>query len=319
MKKSRSLARFDLNLLSALDALLNECNVTRAADRLNVTQPTMSGMLQRLRYQFEDELLVRNGRGMDLTDFAQGLIGPVREALKGIEALVPTEMQFDPLTSIRTFTIMASDYCTAIFLPHVIEYLCGHAPGVRLVIEGINSPIEKLRSGEIDLCISTDNFNLMSSVNDEDDRLESCYLFTDRFMCLVPLDHPLDESSTFEEYLDYRHVGVQMSGVQTIEEAAVRKYAPEYKPDIVVPDFALVPFIVARAALVGVVQKHLSDLAECTLPVRSFTPPFDIPEINETMMWHPRYSDDMSHRWLRSVMTEQARRQFPGETKKAAA
>jgi len=75
------MSRFDRNLLGALDALLSECNVTRAAEKLGVTQPTMSGKLQRLRYQFDDELLVRKGRDMELTPFASSLIGPVRQAI----------------------------------------------------------------------------------------------------------------------------------------------------------------------------------------------------------------------------------------------
>lgn len=301
------MARFDLNLLGALDALLHERNVTRAAERLNVTQPTMSGMLLRLRYQFGDQLLVRNGRAMELTHFAQSLVGPVRDALRGIEMLVRAEPTFDPNTSTRVFTLMASDYCTSIFLPRMVACLAAAAPGVRLVMQALNAPVERMLTGEVDLCISVDETQSLSRQADED-KLRTEHLFSDEFVCIVDENHPLREGATLAEYLAFPHVGVQMAGVPTtLEAASVRCHVPSYKPTYTVADFSLVACMVSGTRLIGIVQNRLARVAARTLPIRSFTPPFATPGIHEAMIWHPRHLDDPAHRWLRGVVVEQAR------------
>ena len=306
------MARFDLNLLSALDALLTERNVTRAACKLRVTQPTMSGMLQRLRYQFDDQLLVRNGRGMELTPFGNTLTEPVREALRGIESLVRAEPSFDPQTSTRSFKIMASDYCTSIFMPRIVAHLAKYAPRVGLVIQSLNAPVERMLCGDIDLCITADDRGLLCRDAGED-KLLSDYLFSDDFVCVVAEDHPLRGDATLEEYLSYPHVGVKIPGVlSTIEAASLLAYAPRCKPNYVVADFSMVASMVAYTDLVGVIQKRLARVAARTLPIRMFPPPFAIPALNEAMMWHPRHLEDSSHTWFRGVLLKEAAALFGG-------
>ena len=292
--------RFDLNLLSALDALITERNVTRAAERLHVTQPTMSGMLQRLRCQFDDEILVRNGRNMELTYFGLSLIEPVREALRGIESLVRAEPTFDAQTSTRTFSIMASDYCTAIFMPRVIARLATEAP--------LNAPVERMLSGELDLCISTDNIGLLSRQPGEY-LLQSQHLFSDQFVCVVAQNHALNERCSLDDYMSFPHVGVQLAGdIHTLVCLSTRQHRPLYKPAYTVADFSMIPLVVAKSSLVGVVQKRLAKIASETSQIRSFAPPFEIPGINETMLWHPRHSEEPSHAWLRELLFSEAQR-----------
>lgn len=302
--------RFDLNLLSALEALLGECNVTRAAERLHVTQPTMSGMLQRLRYQFDDPLLTRVGRKMELTPFATALVAPVRDALKSIETLVNSGPVFDPATSTRTFSIMVSDYCTMIFMPHVIARLAQRAPGLRLEMHALHAPIERLLSGEIDLCVSTDDRSLFNCVRG-DTILQGDPLFSDEFVCVVARDHPLDGVVTLSDYMRYPHVGVQMAGrMDTIDTLSLQQCVPDYRPGYVVADFSLVPAMIANSSAIGIIQKRLAGIAAKTLPIRTFAPPFAIPNINETMLWHPRHSDDPAHGWLRELMADEAANMF---------
>jgi len=299
-------ARFDLNLISALNALLSERNVTRAAERLNVTQPTMSGMLQRLRAQFDDELLVRNGREMELTPFAASLLEPVREALRGVELLLQAEPVFDPATSTREFALMASDYCTAIFLPGVIRHLAAEAPGVRLTIQPINMPVDRMTAGDIDLCITADDLSLLGH-DQGPEKLHAEHLFSDEFVCVVAKDHPLTEDADLAELLSYPHVGVQMVGtVQTIETASLRRYAPHYRPNYMVADFSLVASLVAHSNLVGVIQARLAQDAARSLPIRTFRPPFEMPSLNEAMLWHSRHLEDPAHVWLRGVLRDAA-------------
>jgi LysR family nod box-dependent transcriptional activator len=301
------MARFDLNLLSALNALLTEKSVTRAAERLNVTQPTMSGMLQRLRCQFDDQLLVRNGRDMELTSFGGSLVETAREALRGIELLVHSQAVFDPATSTREFTLMASDYCTSIFLPQVVAHMATHAPGVRLIQQPIMAPVERLMTGEIDLCITADDLSLFSMVCDGAEKLQSEPLFSDEFVCVVAQDHPLNEHADLKELLSFPHVGVQMVGtLNTIEMASLRQLAPHYKPNFMVADFSLVACMVARSNLVGVIQARLAEVAARTLPVRAFRPPFEMPTLVEAMLWHSRHIHDPAHLWIRGVLRDVA-------------
>jgi LysR family nod box-dependent transcriptional activator len=125
------LNRFDLNLLIALDALLHEKNVARAAERVFVSQPAMSAALQKLREYFEDPLLVRVGRGMQLTPRGPSLVEPVREALLRIQATLGTQPSFDPRTVQRTFTLIVSADALLRVMPAVFRRLAREAPGIR--------------------------------------------------------------------------------------------------------------------------------------------------------------------------------------------
>lgn len=303
--------RFDLNLLGALDALLTERNVTRAAEKLNVTQPTMSGMLQRLRYRFRDQLLVRNGRAMDLTPFALALYDPVRNALRGVETLLLAEPIFDPATSTRSFTIMASDYCTIVFMPKVFAQLSRQAPSVRVNTKPLVMPLERLAAAEVDLCISSSRLTQLSH---ERDKLQSEYLFADDFVCVVRADHPLDETSSLEEYLSFPHVGIQFEGIPaSLETIALSQHVPQYRAPYFVTEFSQIPCVVAESDIVGVVQRRLATIVARTLPIRMFKPPFFIPDLDEAIIWHPRYVDDPAHIWLRNLILETSRSWAEGD------
>ena len=122
--------RLDLNLLVALDALLSEKSVTRAASKLNITQPAMSGALARLRDYFEDPLVVQVGRQMELTPLAVSLVAPVHDIILRIDSAIATEPAFEPRESKRHFSITASDYVIRVFLLDVLKRVHREAPGV---------------------------------------------------------------------------------------------------------------------------------------------------------------------------------------------
>ena len=231
-------------------------------------------MLQRLRHQFGDELLVRVGRNMELTPLAQSLIDPVRDALRGIEALAKAEPTFNAANSARTFSMMMSDYCTLTFLPSVVRTIARVAPGVRLDVRPMNSPVDRVLSGDVDMCIGTEDFSLLNHQGDEY-LLHSQLLFSDEFVCLVAKDHPLNDPITMQEYLLYSHVGVQLEGV-------------------------------LNTIVAGVVQKRLALSACRNLPLKMLNPPFHIPNINETLLWHPRHTADPAYTWFRNLLAQVA-------------
>ena len=146
--------RFDLNLLVALEALLEEKNVTRAAERVCISQPAMSGSLQRLRERFNDPLLVRVGRSMELTPRAEGLLQPVQNILQEIQSTIDAEPTFDPKTARRSFTVLMSDYVSTVLVPEVVRQISKEAPGIKIqvVMLGANDH-ERLESGQADLII----------------------------------------------------------------------------------------------------------------------------------------------------------------------
>src|SRR5882724_11432730 len=156
-------SHFDLNLLRSLDALLAERNVTRASERLFVTQQAMSGALRRLRGHFENELLVRVGRQMELTPLARSLAHPVREALLKVETALNTQPSFDPGTAKGTVRVAMSDYASLVLLPRLMQILAAEAPKLTVQVEAYNDlSFPRLDSGDLDFCVTVSERSLYS-------------------------------------------------------------------------------------------------------------------------------------------------------------
>lgn len=300
------LHRFDLNLLIALDALLREKNVTRAAERLYVTQPSMSGALQRLRDYFGDQLLVRVGRELELTPKAQSLLKPVREILLLTQHTLEIEPTFDPATARRKFTLMMSDYCNIVFLPHLTARLAREAPGVQFHVEDISgSTYASLESGEVDLCIIPDDARLFGPV-DFASNLERTPLFADRWVCAVAHDHlAVDDQLTRELYFKLPHVTAYYGGgTMTVEQFSLSGHWADVKVEAAVPGFAAMLFLLPGTEFIATVQKRLADVLSKAVSIRTFAPPIEVPDLQETLVWHQRSHFDPGHVWLRQLCTE---------------
>src|ERR1043165_4601417 len=150
---------FDLNLLVALDALLTERNVTRAGNRLNLSQSAMSGTLARLRHYFRDELLVPVGRQMVLTPVADGLVSPVRDILLQIRGTLGSKPRFEPATATRHLSLAVSDYVTDILMADVLRTARREAPGITFELRPVGrQATEALESGELDFLIAPEGY-----------------------------------------------------------------------------------------------------------------------------------------------------------------
>src|SRR5437016_3518266 len=217
---SMKLKNADLNLLVALDAMLSERNITRAAERLSLGQPATSAALRRLRHLFGDPLLVRRGRVMELTPLAQALVAPVREILEGIDGLLSIRPEFNPGCDDRSFSVMASDYVALVLLRPLLGRLDAVAPNVRVSVLPITMPFRTmLGRGETDLVL------FPIEVDPGMRAFPHRTLFTDRYVCTVWGQHPqvgdeitLDMLSSLP-YLSYAHVQVA-SSVETQLDAA---------------------------------------------------------------------------------------------------
>ncbi len=300
--------RFDMNLLVALDALLQEKNVTRAAERLFISQPAMSGSLQRLRERLDDPLLVRVGRNMELTPKAKALIKPVREILLMVQSTIDVEPVFHPHTARRTFNIAMSDFVAVVFMPKMMKRIVRDAPGIHLQIEQINAQSqEKLSTGELNLAIraQVDN-NDQHPIGKE---FETQFLFNDTWTCAADANHPtLGSTLSLEEYLELPHVSLNLGKtISTIEAIALTQLSMDIDIVATAQNFATLTFMLPGTNLLTLISQRMANRMGEHVPLRTFPPPFELPEIEEVMIWHNRDSEDAGHTWLRELFLSVAR------------
>ncbi|MGJ7546974.1 LysR family transcriptional regulator [Pseudomonas alloputida] len=294
----------DLNLLVALDVLLEEQNITRAAARLHMTQSATSGVLGRLRTYFEDDLLVQVGRKMMLTPLARELEIPVREVLLKIQTSITAKPVFDIAESKRHFRIMASDYLISVLFAEVIREINQHAPLItfELVSPG-ETAMEMLMRGEVDLMIAPDHFIPKDH--------PSQMLFDEQHVCVVCDDNrSVGEKLTLEQYLEMGHVSVVFGRNRTpgIEEWFMAEYGCKRRIEVITHDFNTLPQLVVGTKRIATVHSRLAHLYARNLPLRIVPPPVSLPTMQEYMSWHRSLDRDPVLAWLRKTLVEMASR-----------
>ena len=295
--------RFDLNLLVALEALLEEKNVTRAAERVCISQPAMSGSLQRLRERFNDPLLVRVGRSMELTPRAEGLLQPVQNILQEIQSTIDAEPTFDPKTARRSFTVLMSDYVSTVLVPEVVRQISKEAPGIKIqvVMLGANDH-ERLESGQADLIIRA----LIDPERESglvSENLNVSKLFIDDWVCVVDANHPgIKEEFTLDDYTSFPHVSHDF-GRRTPMLEAISHAQISLDIDIraSAPNFSTLMFMLPDTELIALIPRRLAQMLSNYIDVRILQPPMDHPPLNEVLIWHNRNEVDAGHVWLRNV------------------
>lgn len=295
--------KIDLNLLGVLDALLDERNVTRAAARLGYTQPTVSGMLTRLRDLFGDPLFVRTQRGLLATPRAQALAIPLKQLLDDSQRLVAPDV-FDAARAEVTFTVASNDYMQQALLAPLVKALRSEARLIRLalapmIIEGL---AEALARGQIDLALTAPQFAMSD--------LPSRLLYRDRYVVAVRRQHPLARGAmTVERFCNYDHVLVSPTGgsFQGPTDDALARLKLRRKVRYSVSSFLLVPEILQMDDLVALVPSRLLRQNNKRLVV--IEPPVEVPGFDVIAVWHPRNDKDQAHRWLRSRLVQIAK--FP--------
>ena len=287
------LDKLDLNLLVALDALLQEQGVSLAAERLNLSQSAVSGALSRLRDYFKDDLLVLNGRSMALTPRAEKLVEPVRIVLEQIRDTIMAADPFDPKTSDRTLTIMATDYVVEILLRPAIVAFATEAPGVRFeLVPIIESPVEALQRGRADILIGIDN--VISTEHPSE------LLYTEDFVIAGWWDNPmLTKPMTLESYQQLGHVAVRF-GQQTssYEGTATRIRATPRRVEVVAPNFSSVGGLLVGTNRIATIHRLLAVRMAEFLPLKLMEMPFELPPVRESAQWTSRSANDPAIAWL---------------------
>ncbi len=298
------LNRFDLNLLIALDALLHEKNVTRAAERVFISQPAMSAALQKLREFFEDPLLVRVGRDLQLTPRGLSLVGPVREALLQVQATLGTQPTFDPRTVQRTFTLIVSADALLRVMPTVLQRLSREAPGIRCHIEHFSeTTLSRLEYGDADLFIGLNSLRLFG-LREFPESLRIVNLRPVRWLCAVANDHAtVGDTISEEEYLALPHVFGWPSGhTVPLEELVRRLLRAELDIRATTQGLLEIPFMLAGTQLVATLPEELARTLAKLAPIKLLPVPFETPDTHEVIIWHRRNEPDPGHAWLREVL-----------------
>ncbi|AXI60291.1 LysR family transcriptional regulator [Pseudomonas kribbensis] len=286
------LRRIDLNLLVILDALLGEQHVTRAAERLHLSQPAVSHALARLRDLLGDPLLVRAGSGLVPTARALELVTPLAEALAQVQSLLAPNT-FDPASARRTFRLAMSDYGAAIILPGLIRTLRAEAPGIDLQISHASREgmVEGLLNGDIDLAAG-----VLPELPGE---LHSTPLFEERYVCLLDRQSlPAEGVLDLPTYLSRPHVLLEMRGSGTPEiERTLTALRERRRVAVSLPHWSVAPqFISGTDLILTVASRALNDIDEEALIV--VPSPFEIAPFTFVSAWHKRRGGDQALNWL---------------------
>lgn len=288
-----NLRRLDLNLLVTLDALLAEHNVTRAAQRLNFSQPSISVHLAKLRDVFADPLLLPGPRGMRPTARADELREPLRQALAALERAVSPAAAFDPAQATQTWRVAASDYSESTVLLPALIGLRAAAPGTRLaVVEASPSRIARqAEQGDIDLAFHTSH--------DAPSGLRRRTLFAERYVLVGRAGHPrLKRRPTLAQFckLDQVIVSPDGGGFHGVTDEALAPLGLRRRVVLSVPHFLFVRSVLATTDLVAMLP---SRLVRDMPALRVVEPPVEVPGYEMAMLWHERVHRDPAHQWLR--------------------
>ncbi|WP_213774785.1 LysR family transcriptional regulator [Bradyrhizobium sp. dw_78] len=287
-----SLRSVDLNLLVALEALLSERHVTKASERVGLSQPAMSNALSRLRGMFGDELLVRTSTGMKPTPRAMELAEPLRQVLRQVERVLESDGGFDPESSERTFTIRMSDILACLVLPRLMAQ---KPASPRIGFNVLHLPpantVDALERDEVDIAVSMGL--------DHSNSIRSEKLLTDRMVCIMRKAHPAAKKFSFESFVSQQHVKVSMSPTDMrFVDDMLAELGHHRNIVLNVPHWLVVPHVLKQTDLLAVMPGHLA-AALMDDGLRLVEVPFESAPFDWMMYWHRRHDQSNANRWLR--------------------
>ena len=302
-----NLRSFDLNLLLALKALLEEKNVSRAAERLCLSQPAMSHVLSRLRNQLDDPILVKSASGMVPTARALALLEPTVAVLREIERIVESPPEFDPATSRRRFVISTSDYVAFAVLPKLAELIIRIAPNIEVQIRQpiIGSPHLALEEDNIDVAIGFD------AIFGSTPHICSDTLMAESIVCLTRQCNPAvpGDEITLAQFLECKHILItwREAGTGLIDDC-LAKLGLHRNISFILPNFLTTPWILEKTDLLLCLPRRMADKFVELAPLKILPIPIDLPRYELRMLWHPRHEKDRAHMWLRERLLTICRR-----------
>ncbi|PMS16850.1 nodulation protein NfeD [Trinickia dabaoshanensis] len=289
--------KLDLNLLVALDALLSEQNISRAAEKIHLSQSAMSNALARLREYFNDELLVQVGRKMEPTPRAETLREPVRDILVRVDATVAAQPEFAPAQASRLFRLFVSDYTMTTLMPHLFKLAYEQAPHIRFDLRPqIAHPHRALERGEADLLIIPKEF--CSTEHPADLLLEETYC------CVVWDRSPLARGEmTHERYMAAGHVVVQVGdGQAVLSDWFIERLGVVRRVEASTYSFVSPPYLLVGTDRIATMHRRLAEEASRSLPIVLRDVPIAVPTMEQFMQWHKHRTLDPGLTWLRGLL-----------------
>ena len=289
----------DLNLLIALDALLDERGVGAAADRLHLSQPAMSRTLGRIRRATGDEILVRSGRSMLPTPYAEQIRGEVHQLVVRAQAIFSPTADLDLTTLDRTFTLQCNDIVAGALVPRLLATVAAAAPGVDLRVLGeADTDVDELRRGNVDVQL-TDRTEHPADVR-------STTVLTDTVVTVARRDVPVDPT-TMDGFAALPHVVISRRGRgRGYLDDVLAEHGLTRRVAVTVPTLALAVATVTGSALLTVAPSIMVR-GQLRPELRTFELPMRTPDVPAVLAWHARHERDSAHRWLRATIAETLR------------
>lgn len=294
------LRNFDLNLLLVFNQLLLDKSVSKAAERLGITQPAVSNSLKRLRTALKDDLFLRTSKGMEPTPYAQHLAEPVLYALNALQSVLTRRDSFDPLTSTRTFHLAMTDIGEIYFVPPLMERLSQLAPGICISTQRPNAGDLRsdMESGAVDLALGLQP-NLQAGFFQR-------RLFRQRYVCVYRNGHPQARNPmSIEQFTELDHVGVVAANTGHSEvDVLLERAGVKRNLRLTVPHFVAVGHILQSTNLIATLPERFAERCQKPFDLVVSPHPVPLPEIAITLFWHGKYHRDPASLWLRQLIGE---------------
>ncbi len=293
-----NLRKLDLNLLIALDVLITEASVTKAAARLEMSQSAMSHALKRLRTILNDDILIRTSREMEVTPYARQISDRIHQILTEIELTLLSKPTFDPATAQETFRIAASDYVEATIGINLIQRLTIQAPGIRIRITNLDKEtvMDALDDNRVDLIINA-RLPLKSWHVEQD-------LYREEFVCVVRSDDALTKLSV-EDYIRRSHLLVSMrDDFQGLGDEILERQQQSRQVIWSTPHFMAIPFLLANSDCVALLPRRMAQQCAKAMNLKLLPPPITMEGFTVSMIWHQRNTNRLQHQWLRDQIFE---------------
>ncbi|ATQ69773.1 MULTISPECIES: LysR family transcriptional regulator [Methylosinus] len=303
------LRNFDLNLLVAFNFLLEERSVSRAAQKMFISQSAMSHVLQRLRQQLDDPVLVKTPQGMRPTPRALSLVEPIAALLAEVEQVLRSSKEFSPATTQRRFTIATNDYVEFCLLPPLMQVVGLEAPNIEIhLVQTQGSLGQAAEAADVDLVIGFD------VILDQAPYLNRERLYTDRIVSLVRRGHP-DFSHgevSLERFIAAKHMLMSRreAGTGLIDDWLEARGLAR-KVSLVVPNFLSAPWIVANTDLVFSLPLRIAEHFVRIAPLEIVPIPIEFPTYDLLMVWHSLQDKEPAHAWLRRTIVDICRKVAP--------
>ena len=302
---TESLRDVDANLLLSLHALLEERNLTHAGERMAMSQPAMSGALARLRKHFDDELLVRSGRGFELSPLAEELRPVVAEAVEAAEALLGNQREFDPTSSTKQFDVSMSEYAMTVLAEPLTRLLNDQAPGCSVSFDSAPPSREQFDTQLMrrDLIVVPLGFDLPGRTQP---------IFTDELVCVVARNNPFlhQGALTVDDLKTMPHAVAEFlaagSAKRPLEIEAAEKGFADRVVLVQVTSLLTLPYAVAGTDMCAFVPARLARRCLDSLDLVIAETPLDAVRITEAAHWHPRRAQDPAGVWLRKLLYDVA-------------